>query len=181
MILRFLNMQGIGIAVSLALLGLLLLQKGETRHWRKQSGQFEQLYRGEQAALVGTVTNYRTAAEAARRADRAAAERVAAEQRAISERTVDDFKTRLGVARAAAERMRGQTRVSAADPGNGGTASMPGLPASAGRANQAPGQDGLPLADALTATEQAIQLDELIKWVRQQHVVDPNAEPRRPY
>jgi len=34
----------------------------------------------------------------------------------------------------------------------------------------------------LTATEQAIQLDELIKWVRRQHSVDPNgnAEARPP-
>jgi hypothetical protein len=29
----------------------------------------------------------------------------------------------------------------------------------------------------LTATEQAIELDELIKWIRQQHSVDPNAQP----
>ena len=38
MILRLLNVQGaFGIAASLALLGLLLIQKGETRHWRKQA------------------------------------------------------------------------------------------------------------------------------------------------
>jgi hypothetical protein len=30
-------------------------------------------------------------------------------------------------------------------------------------------------ADALTATEQAIQLDELITWVKAQAAVDPNA------
>ena len=39
---RLLNVQGaFGIAASLALLGLLLIQKGETRHWRKQSHGFE--------------------------------------------------------------------------------------------------------------------------------------------
>jgi hypothetical protein len=32
----------------------------------------------------------------------------------------------------------------------------------------------LPLADRLEATEQAIQLDELIKWVRAQAAVDSN-------
>ena len=107
MILRLLNMQGIvGLAVSLALLGLLLLQKGETRHWRTLSGQFEQLHRGEQAAFAGTVANYRVAADAARRADRASAERVAAEQRTISERTNDAFQRRLADARAHAERLR---------------------------------------------------------------------------
>lgn len=56
MILRFLNGQGIaGLAASLALAVLLLVQKGDTRHWRKQSSQFEQLYRAEQTAFAGTV------------------------------------------------------------------------------------------------------------------------------
>ena len=45
--LRLLNPQGIaGIAVSLCLAILLVIQNGDTRHWRKQSSQFEQLYRG---------------------------------------------------------------------------------------------------------------------------------------
>ena len=52
---------------------------------------------------------------------------------------------------------------------------MPGLSAPPGGAAQAPGQDRLPPQDALTATEQAIQLDELIKWVRKQAAVDNNA------
>ncbi len=42
MILRFLNLQGVaGLAAALALLALLLVQKGETRHWKKRSNQFE--------------------------------------------------------------------------------------------------------------------------------------------
>jgi hypothetical protein len=53
---------------------------------------------------------------------------------------------------------------------------VPGLPAAAGGAHQAAGQDGLSQADQLIATEQAIQLDELIEWVRQQHSVEPNAK-----
>ena len=63
----------------------------------------------------------------------------------------------------------------AAHPGGRGGAPVPGLPASPGRADQAAGQDRLPVAEALTATEQAIQLDELIGWVRRQHAVNPNA------
>ena len=59
----------------------------------------------------------------------------------------------------------------------GRAAPVPGLPAAAGGAAQAAGEDGLSAADALTATEQAIQLDELIKWVRQQHDVRINNEP----
>jgi len=45
MIFRVLNMQGVaGIAVGLALAVLVIAQKFETRHWRKQSAGFEQLY-----------------------------------------------------------------------------------------------------------------------------------------
>ena len=52
--LRLLNIQGIaGLAVSVCLALLLVIQRGDTRHWRKQSGQFEQLYRGEQASFAG--------------------------------------------------------------------------------------------------------------------------------
>ena len=107
MILRFLNIQGIaGLAASAALAILLIVAKGDARHWRKQSAQFEQLYQGEQAAFAGTVANYRAAAATARAADQANITRVAAEQRAINERTADDFEARLAAARAAADRLR---------------------------------------------------------------------------
>ena len=174
MILRFLNVQGIaGITVSLALAILLLLQKGETHHWKKQSARFEQLFHQEQAVFAGTVANYRAAAEQARAADKVNADRVAAEQRAINERTAYDYQARLAAARAAAQRLRLAAKAST-DPGAGGIASVPGLSAPARGVAEAPGQDRLPQPDALTATEQAIQLDELIKWVRAQAGVEPN-------
>jgi hypothetical protein len=177
MLLRMLNWQGIaGIAASLCLAVLLALQKGETRHWRKQSGQFEQLYRAEQSAFATTVASYRAAAETARAADRAAAERVAAAQRAINERTIHDFEARLAVARASADRLRREAGA-ATDPGSGGSPPVPGLSASPGQSPQAAG-NGFSLADRLVATEQAIQLDELINWVRRQAAVDPNSDPR---
>lgn len=182
MLLRLLGPQGIaGLAVSLCLGLLLLLQKGETRHWRKQSGQFEQLYRGEQAAFANTVAGYRAAAEAARAADKANAERAAAEQRAINERISHDFEARLAAARASADRLRRQASA-ATDSRGRGNAHMPGLPTASGQPAQAAG-DGFPLTTKeldwrLTATEQAIQLDVLINWVRRQATVDPNSHPR---
>src|SRR5437868_6447805 len=179
MILRLLNIQGIaGIAASLALLAMLLVQKSETRHWRKQSAQYEQLYRDDQAAFARSVANYRAAADAARAADLAAAERVRGEQQAISERTAHDYATRLAAARARAERLRRDPRPAAADPGCRGGAPVPGLPASPCGPAQAAGQDGLSAGDALVATEQAIQLDELIRWVERQHAVDANGAAR---
>jgi hypothetical protein len=174
MILRFVNWQGIaGIAVSFGLAIWLAVQAIETRHWKKQSASFELLYRQEQAAFATTIANSRAAAEAARAADLANATRVAATQRAINERTSDDFEARLAAARAAADRLRVVAKA-ATHPRAGGSASLPGIPAPAGGAAQAPGQDRLSSIDALTATEQAIQLDELIKWVRSQAKVDNN-------
>ncbi|HEY7005797.1 MAG TPA: hypothetical protein VH392_04865 [Sphingomicrobium sp.] len=177
--LRLINFQGIaGIAVSLALAILLVIQKGETRHWKKESARFDQLYGEEQAARAGTVANYRAAADAARAADEANVARVAAEQRSINERISNDFEARLAAARQNAERLsakrlRREAASAAADPGLRGAAPVPGLPTSAGTAAESAGEDGLSDSDRLLATEQAIQLDELIKWVRKQSAVDP--------
>ena len=176
--LRLLNSQGIaGITISIGLAVLLVIQKGETRHWKKQGARFEQLYRGEQSAFAATVANYRAAAEAARTADKANAARVASEQRAINERTLNDYQGRLADARARAraEQLRRQAHANAAHRGSGGAASVSGVPVGAAEPAEAAGEARLPAADALTATEQAIQLDELIKWVRAQGALDPNA------
>jgi signal transduction histidine kinase len=137
MILRFLNIQGIaGIAVGVALAVLLVVQKVETRHWKKQSDSFEQLYRKSETAFAETIANVRAAADLARAADQAKAARVEAAQRTINERTAHDFETRLAAARAranalGAQRLRLQPEA-AADPGAGRAASLPGVPAAAG-------------------------------------------------
>ena len=184
MMFRFLHWQGIaGVGVALVLLIMLTVQKLEAVRWQKESTRFETLYRDEQAAFAVTVSNARTAADTARAVDRANAERVAAEQRTINERTTNDFEARLAAARAdAANISLGRLRLHAqgtADPGARGSAAVPGVPAATANLAQGPGQDRLPLPDALTATEQAIQLDELIKWVRAQAAVDTNAATAR--
>lgn len=179
MIMRLLNWQGIaGIAVALTLLVMLTVQKLEAVHWKKQSEGFEHLYQQEQAAFATTVANARAAAESARAADQANAVRVTAEQSAITERTEHDFEARLAAARADAARFNaGGLRLqpeTAADPGAGRGAPVPGIPTSSRSPAQPAAQDRLPPQDALTATEQAIQLDELIRWVRLQAKVDNN-------
>jgi hypothetical protein len=177
MILKLLNWQGIvGIGISLALAVLLVAQKAATTHWRKQSASFEQLYHQDQAAFAATVANTRAAAEQARAADEANATRVAAEQRLIDERTTNDFEARIAAARADAQRLRLAART-AADTRARRSPSMPGIPAAAHGLAQATDQDELPRSDALTATEQAIQLDELIKWVERQAAVRSNPAP----
>lgn len=173
-LLRLLNPQGIaGLAAAVVLALLLIAAKIDARHFKKQSAQFEQLYRAEAKAHAQTVANYRIAAERARAGDRANAERVHADQARITERTSNDFQDRLADARARAERLRDKA-AAAADRGGGRSAPMPVLPASPAGAASASGEDRLPDPDRLIATEQAIQLDELIKWVRAQASVDPN-------
>jgi hypothetical protein len=176
MILRFLNIQGIaGVGASLALAILLLVQKAETRHWKKQSASFEQLYQQERSAFATTVADYRSTATQARAADLANAQRVAADQRTINERTEHDYEARLAAVRAAAQRLHVQPQT-AANPGTRADPPVPGLSATTGSAAQVAREDRLSSPDALTATEQAIQLDELIKWIRAQAVVDNNPE-----
>jgi hypothetical protein len=176
MIPRFLNLQGmLGIAASLLLLGLFLTKTVEARHWRKQSSRYEQLYLGEQSARVTTIANYRAAAETARAADLAYAGRVAAAQRTISERTTHDFETRLADARAHAARLQLADRTPATAGGGGRTAPVPAPGATPGPAGGAATEGGLSVTDALIATEQAIQLDELIKWVNAQSAVNADS------
>jgi signal transduction histidine kinase len=136
--------------------------------WRDEARANGQLFRSEQAAHGATVANYRAAAEQARREDAETLARVKAEQAEINERTGHDFETRVAAARAVAERLRQQADDAAADPRSGGGSPVPGFPRAAGGVAEGAGKDGLPQSDRLIATEQAIQLDELIKWVKAQ-------------
>ena len=182
MIPRILNLQGmIGIAASALLLVMVFVKAGEARHWRKAAARFELLYLAEQGAAARTVANYRAAAEAARQADRANVEAVAAGQRRISERTTNDLEARLAAARARALRLQLESRPAAAAGGGSRAAPVPAAGAAPRAAGPAAPEDGLSLAakdltlqERLLATEQAIQLDELIKWVNGQAAIRDN-------
>ena len=164
------------LGTALAAAALLWLVQSRD-HWRDRAHANDELYRSEQAAHAATVANYRAAAEQARRNDAENLARVKAEQVKINERTGHDFETRIAAARASAERLREQASAAASDPGDGRAAPVPGISAAAGGAAQAAGENRLPESDALIATEQAIQLDELIKWVRAQADVPASAAP----
>jgi hypothetical protein len=186
MIARLLNVQGmIGIGAALLLLVMVAVKSGEARHWRKQAARTELLYLAEQSAAARTVANYRAAAATARAADLANVQRVAAAQRAISERTTNDLETRLAAARARALRLQLEARPPAAAGGPRRAAPVPAARAAPGAPRGAAQEDGLSLGakdltlqERLLATEQAIQLDELIKWVNGQAGVG-SADPRR--
>ena len=161
----------LGMACALALALLI----NDRNRWKAKTAHYAEVLASERGATAATIANVRAAAEQARAADKANAERVVARQGEINERSANDFETRLAVARAAAQRLRGEGATGAADPGAGRAAAVPGLSAAAQGAAQAAGEDRLSAAERLIATEQAIQLDELIKWVERQHLVDMGA------
>lgn len=164
------------LGAALGVAALLWLVESRDR-WRDEARANAQQFRSEQAAHAATVANYRAAAEQARREDAGNLARVKAEQARINERTAHDFESRIAAARASADRLREQARTAAADPGSGGAAPVPGVSVAAGSTAQGADQNRLPVSDALIATEQAIQLDELIKWVKAQAEVPVNATP----
>lgn len=145
---------------------------------KEQLADAKKLAADTQEAFDKTVADYRAKAEQARRDDAANKARVEAEQSKISQETSDAYEARLAAARATAQRLR--DKAAAANSSSRGTAPVPGLPAPAGGSAQGAAQDGFSLDDRLLATEQAIQLDELIKWVRKQHGVDVNGAKPAP-
>jgi hypothetical protein len=157
------------IAVTVVVLLALLIH--DRNRWKAKTAHYSELLSAERATHAATVANYRAAAEQARQADAANAARVKGEQAAINERTAHDYQSRIAAARAAAERLRRHAGAQA-DPRDRGATPVPGLSAAAEGSAEGAGEDRLPEPDALIATEQAIQLDELIKWVRRQHAID---------
>jgi hypothetical protein len=143
----------------------------DRNHWKGTAELRQQQLAQTNAAFDQTVAGYRAAAAQARVADAANAARVKAEQSAINERTEDEYQTRIAAARADARRLR-DNQAAAANPRSGRAASMPGLPTTASGIAQAASEDRLSESDRLIATEQAIQLDELIRWVREQQAVN---------
>ena len=159
----------LGVACALAL----ALLVHDRNRWKAKATHYSEMLAAERGAHAATITNVRAAALQARAADKANAERVKTRQTAINEGSAHDFGKRLADARAAARRLRGEGPASPAGAGAGRAAPVPRLSAAAQGAHQGPRQDGFPQPERLIATEQAIQLDELIKWVERQHAVDP--------
>lgn len=159
-----------GIAGALLALGATVWLVQSRSYWKDQAG-------AEQAAHKQTVTNYQTAAKAAKLADAANKVRVQAEQLVINERTANEYQARITDARARYERLRPQAGTVASGPVS------PSVPRVSPSASGTPGpaaQGELFADDALTATEQAIQLDELVRWVNAQSAVNLQGTDEHP-
>ena len=155
------------------------------RGWIETAEQFNRERDAERAAHRQTKTDYRNAQIEAARLESQRLDRVRTEQQEITDEVEADYSARLAYTRARAERLREDLRTrsaarSAADP-----ISMPGLSAAGAETSAAAESTRLPsdaeqLERDLIATEQAIQLDALIDWVKRQAVVEVSgAEVRR--
>ena len=134
--------------------------------WRANNGLHDTI-KAERASYAETVASFRDAQAKAELAQKANLARVSIQQRTITDETLDDYNRRVAVLRARYQRLLSQGNRSAS-----GGADLPAIPDTSGRINEAPVENGLPAADALTASEQALQLDALITWIERQAKVE---------
>lgn len=138
--------------------------------WRANNGLHDTI-KAERARYAETVANFKDAQAKAELAQKANLARVSIQQRNITDETLDDYNRRVAVLRARYQRLLSQGNRSAS-----GNAAMPAIPDATGRIDEAADENGLPAADALTASEQALQLDALITWVERQAKVETSPQ-----
>ena len=138
--------------------------------WRANNG-LEDTIKAERARYAQTMASFRDAQAKAELAQKANLARVSIQQRTITDETLDDYNRRVAVLRARYQRLLSQGNRSAS-----GNAAMPAIPDATGRIDEAADENGLPAADALTASEQALQLDALITWVERQAKVETSPQ-----
>ena len=134
--------------------------------WRANNGLHYSL-KAERARYAETVASFRDAQAKAELAQKANLARVSIQQRNITDETLDGYNRRVADLRERYKRLLVQGNRSASS-----NADLPAIPDATGRIDEAPFENGLPAADALTASEQALQLDALITWVERQAKVE---------
>lgn len=116
---------------------------------------------------------YREAQAEAERMEKERLARITAEQERINDDRVQSYQRRLADARRTAEQLRNQARAGAG--GKAGGVSMPAADDTR-RTSGTADHPELSEQERLIATEQAIQLDELITAVEQHMRIDPNVQ-----
>lgn len=115
---------------------------------------------------------YRAAQAEAEAMEKARLQRVVTEQQRINDDVTEEYQRRLAAARAAAAKLRREAGAGKCVAGAPGNVPVPETPAAARRSDDPACQDGLSDADRLIATETAIRLESLQRWVREQTSVD---------
>lgn len=138
--------------------------------WRANNGLHESL-KAERAAHAETIAVFKKAQADAEAVQAHNLARVAKAQKDVTDETLDDYNRRVADLRARYQRLLAQGNRSAS-----GNPDLPAVPNTTSGTDAAAQQDGLPAADALTASEQALQLDALITWVERQSKVKTSPE-----
>lgn len=97
--------------------------------------------------------------------------RVEADQNRVSQEVSRDYQIRLAELRAYYDRLLRERANGAGSGRPGATPGLPRLPDAPGGTDGAAGADGLSLAERLLASEQALRLQFLQQWVREQAAV----------
>lgn len=134
--------------------------------WRANNGLHDTI-KAERAHYAETVANFKKAQADAEALQAHNLARVAKAQKEVTDETLDDYNRRVADLRERYKRLLAQGYRSAPI-----DAQMSTVSDTAATVNAAAQQDGLPAADALTASEQALQLDALITWVERQAKVE---------
>src|ERR1043165_641736 len=169
-------------ATVIAALGIMLaIRTGQRNHARVERDQARAETRLVRAEFATFAAQVRATAERVRSTYAQNALRVEREQSQVTEEVSHDYQTRIADLNRRVAALRLRTAPGGANHGGPGGDRYPGLPDAAGRFDAAAAQAGLPAAelgagglsleDAIIATEQAIQLDELIRWVRRQEAI----------
>lgn len=163
---------GIVLALLAAVFGALTVERN---HWKHVATERTEEVAKMKAAFDQTVAGYRDAAQKAQAEDAANKLRVELSSQKNNEEIKSEYEARISAARATHDRVR-DNQAATTNPSSSSTASVPGVPTTARGTNETSCEVGLPNDDALIATEQAIQLDELQKWVLKEHSIDVNGD-----
>lgn len=150
-----------GAAVAGVLIVLLLIARGDTRHYKA-------LWQQEQTAHQLTIANYKAAAAEAERMDQANIVRVTKEQTAITEKVTNDYQSKLADSADRYERLRAKASGYLSHPASPG---VPTSPETTCRAVAGTDCENVPTL-LRAAQDNTDQLVALQAWVRAQSAVD---------
>ena len=157
------------IGALLIALALLWIGKGMTE---RQNARLKSELNRADALIEQERALARSRTAQAKAEDQAHAARVERDQDHVSKEVSNDYQIQLGDLRRRYDALRLHAAAPAADPDGGGAKAMPQIPVAARGADDATGEDRLPGADALIASEQALRLQALQDWVRGQEAVE---------
>lgn len=162
---------GIVVLILAAVFGTLTVERN---HWKHSAQKLTVELNQEKALYNQTVEGYRIAAKQAKIADAQNVQRVEAKAAETNKEIKDEYQARIAAAQSVHDSRVRHNKAAAANSSSGSAAKLSGVSNASGGIDDTACKDGLSDDDALIATKQAIQLDELEKWVIRTHSIDVN-------